>query len=749
MKKFILVCAALFVAAGITVWALYVEGIYLGGYEGAPETFVKQEGKAIYLDRGDGFEEFEIRGVNLGAGMPGHYATDYAVGKETYLRWFDQIKQMGANTIRVYILQGTAFYEAFYEYNLDNPDPLYLLHGVWIEDYTQNSHLSAFDSAYLDRFIDDVHTMIDVIHGQRIVELGQLAGTGSYTKDISPWVIGYILGVEWEPMTVAYTDIEHADEAGYQGEYLSVTSDATPFESMLAEVGDRALAYESHRYGEQRLVAFSNWATTDPFEYPEGVASYYDKYEAVDVEHIRLSDRVVSGTFASYHIYPYYPDYLRHLPEYWTQEDPHGNVNTYYAYLKRINEHHSVPVVIAEFGVSTGRGMAQTDANTHRNQGHMNEDDQGRALVQCYRDIREAGCAGSIVFTWQDEWFKRTWNTMANVDLQKTPFWSDYQTNEQYFGLLSFDPGEQRSVSYVDGDDEEWGDDDVVGVSDGRTFSMKYDERFVYLMLRGEDVEEGTTLYLPIDTTQKSGSTTCADPEATFDRAADFLVVLDGRDESRVLVQTRSEVFRATSLRQTTGEDPYVDPPDRDSDEFVPIELLLQQLSDYTAVEAAEGAEFVDDQYYYLSYETGALRHGDANPSHENFDSLADFCFGDGFVEVKIPWQLLNFGNPSEMKIHDDYYENWGVEFIDIDSMYVGAGDGSSTIELFEKPLEGWGTHVTYHERLKESYYIMQQLWAGGVSADDLLEEGSPEVAEAEERARVAAEAQLEAAGAS
>ena len=750
MKRFIVACAVLFVAAFALAYAVYVEGFRIGpSYSGEPETFVRQEGKTIYLDGGDGFEEFEIRGVNLGVGIPGHFATDYAIDKETYLRWFDMIKKMGANTIRVYILQGSAFYEALYEYNVDNPDPLYVIHGVWIEDYVQNSHLSAFDSEYLNRFKDDIRTMIDAIHGNRILELGQLAGTGSYTWDVSPWVIGYILGVEWEAMTVAYTDIEHDEVIGFEGEYLSTTEDASPFEAMLAEVGDLALSYETERYGEQRLVAFSNWATTDPFEYPDALSAYFDKYEKVDIEHIVFGDKVVSGTFASYHVYPYYPDYLRHIPEYWSQKDSHGNVNTYYTYLKRLVDHHQdVPVVIAEFGVSTGRGMAQTDANTGRNQGHMNEEDQGVALVQCYRDIMEAGCAGSIAFSWQDEWFKRTWNTMANVDLMKTPYWSDYQTNEQYFGLLSFDPGDGRSVSYVDGDDEEWADEDVVASSGGRTLSMKYDERFAYIMLRGEDVGADSVLYLPIDTTQKSGSITCDDPDLSFDRAADFLIILDGTDNSRVLVQERYEVLRATSLRSMTGEDPYVDPPARDSSEFVPIELLLQQLSDYSAVEAADGAQFVDDSYYYLSYETGALRHGDANPSHESFDSLADFCFGDDFVEIKIPWQLLNFGNPSEMKIHDDYYENWGVEFIDIDSMYVGVGDGSSTIELFEKPLKGWGSDVTYHERLKESYYIMQQLWANGVSADELLEEGSAAVAEAEERARVSAETQLEAADA-
>lgn len=131
----------------------------------------------------------------------------------------------------------------------------------------------------------------------------------------------------------------------------------------------------------------------------------------------------------------------------------------------------------------------------------------------------------------------------------------------------------------------------------------------------------------------------------------------------------------------------------------------------------------IADEYYYQSYETGKLTYGDANPDHEDFDSLADYCFGDGFVEIKIPWQLLNFSNPSEMQIHDDYYEHYGVENMKIDRMYVGVGDGDGTISLFEKSLKGWGTQVTYHERLKDSYYIVQQMWAEGVDPAELWQE--------------------------
>lgn len=65
------------------------------------------------------------------------------------------------------------------------------------------------------------------------------------------------------------------------------------------------------------------------------------------------------------------------------------------------------------------------------------------------------------------------------------------------------------------------------------------------------------------------------------------------------------------------------------------------------------------------------------------------------------------------MMIHDDYYENYGVEFIEIDRMYVGAAadDSPSRIRMPALELEGWGKDVTYHERLKESYYIVKDYW--------------------------------------
>ena len=83
MKKFIIsVVCILFVACCVAY--AYATGLfYINLRADEPvSTAVVQEGRVIRLDQGRGLEEFEIRGVDMGAGIPGHYATDYAIDKE-------------------------------------------------------------------------------------------------------------------------------------------------------------------------------------------------------------------------------------------------------------------------------------------------------------------------------------------------------------------------------------------------------------------------------------------------------------------------------------------------------------------------------------------------------------------------------------------------------------------------------------------------------------------------------------------
>jgi hypothetical protein len=263
--------------------------------------------------------------------------------------------------------------------------------------------------------------------------------------------------------------------------------------------------------------------------------------------------------------------------------------------------------------------MAQIDKETGRNQGNTSEQQHGQALIDCWIDIKETGCNGGCVFTWQDEWFKRTWNTMHAVNLARTAYWSDYQTNEQYFGLLSFDPGEEKSVCYVDGDVSEWEEKDKIQSGEVE-LSVKYDEKFIYFLVKKENLDfEKETLYIPLDITPKSGSNYCENFGVKFDRDADFLMVINGKDNSRIMAQERYDVLRSTYSKDIYRFDTYFKEniPEKNSPKFVKIDLILRTATGLTSDVNRPLGE---------SYETGKLLYGNANPESEDFNSLADFC---------------------------------------------------------------------------------------------------------------------------
>ena len=720
MKKYIVVVSLIIAILFAFDYAYYHLGLYIPLGEKQPEIFIKTEKENILIKQNDEFAEFEIKGVNLGSSIPGKWSSDYAIDEQTYLGWFEQITNMGANTIRVYGVQSAEFYKAFYRYNKQSKAPLYLLQGVTHNDYMQFSHRDAFDDNIAETLVDNCLTAVDVIHGRKKIQLGRNAeaATGSFTQDVSDWVIGYVIGIDWEPSTVAFTNEKYRNaQLSYNGEFLYAKKGASPFEIMLAKAGDRLVEYETNKYGHQRLIAFNNYPSTDPFTYPQEIALLYGKYTKINTANIASTDKFISGQFASYHVYPFQTDLLLHIKDFSMfglyQDDicynEDGSLNDYRTYFNMLNACHDIPVVITEFGISTGRNSEHEAVDSHGVYSKVSEKEQGIALLHCWEDIKKAGLNGGIVFSWHDEWAKRSPNTLYAINEERSPYWSDYQTNGQYFGLLSFDPGDKKSVCYVDGDASGWKDTNVIARNGSLSLSVKYDEKFVYFLVKKKDLDfSKDILYIPIDISFKTGSNYSMPHNVRFDREADFLLVVNGIENTRLLVQERYEALRSTYSRRINGIDTYRQEniPDKNSPVFVPINTIVEK-----KVLSENPLEKVVD----IPVETGKLLYGNANPESAEFNSLADFCVGGDYIEIRLPWQLLNFADPSKMLVHDDYYDgNYGIEYIAINSMYAGIGTGADRISLNEIKLKGWGNKVTYHERLKSSYYIMQNLWKEG-----------------------------------
>lgn len=707
MKRFMSAAVLLLALVLGGYWAIFYGGFYLPfGERPALSVPFRAEGTELQRWDGEKYTALTLRGVDVTSSLPGHYATAYDAGEEDYLRWFEAIGEMGANAVRVTSVMDDDFYNALYTYNTSHDQPLYLLQGTDISDYANDRSKDAYHADFLNTLLEDGKSLVDIIHGRKDLPAVGIRSGGVYRRDISPWVAGFLVGTEWQPDTISYTDHSTIRSGEYQGGYFQATAGATPFEAAMARVMDEITAYETDKYDAQRPVGFLCDPSCDFLEYEEVYARQLEKHAQTDPEHVTPLPSMKAGRFAAYRLY----DFCDSFTEYLSAAQKRSifpllaglpTSQPYGGYLELLARYHTMPVLAAGYGFSSSRGAMEL------NHTPLTEEEQGERLVEVSRTLEADGWAGGFVSTWQDEWERRSWNTAFAAVPTEHFLWHDLQTDSQSYGLMAFAPGEE-AVCILDGDPSEWKTEDLLLERDGLRLSARYDAEGLYLLLEGVSREE--PVYLPLDISPEMGSRSCDHPDLAFSRDVDFLLCVDGTDNSRLLVQERWDPLRERFLYETAGDDPFLDFPEADSGSFVSLgmavqnPLLVDTLTPETRALQRLGV-----------WETGKLTHGNGNSEAENYNSLADFCFGTGCVEIRVPWLLLNVGAPASLLVHRDYYQHYGVEFKQIRELWIGAArDGEEDgipMEAFR--LKGWKS-LEYRERLKESYYIMQSYWKGG-----------------------------------
>ncbi|MBK5241556.1 family 2 glycosyl transferase [Clostridium sp.] len=667
--------------------------------EDSIEYMSKVDSQYFYIYKDKKWQKEFIKGVNIGAAKPEYFPGEFGITKEDYLRWFKYIGDMNSNTIRVYTILKPDFYNALYEYNESAEKPLYLIQGVWVNEEDMAKYKDAYNPVIVDNFKKDIQSVIDVLHGNKIIKKTPGHAYGIYEKDLSPYVIGYVLGIEWDPGFVITTNDNNKSKVNYDGKYL-YSKGASPFENFLSETGDYCIDYETEVYKMQRPVSFTNWVTTDMLSHPNEPFEYEDVV-SVNTEHIKKKDSFKTGLFASYHIYPYYPDAMNYQKDYISFKDSNGKIDTYKAYLKDLKKEHTMPILVAEFGIPASRGKAHDNIYMGFNQGNVSEKAQGEMDTFMLKDIYEEGYAGALVFSFQDEWFKRTWNTM-DLDLpNRRSYWNNQQTNEQHFGLLAFDSGESESASYVDGDILEWEGSVPISENNGTQLYMKSDEAYVYFMAKSSKADFNVDkLVIPIDTVQNQGNLSYNG--MNFNKAADFIISINGKGKSQILVDPYYDSFQYI-YGEKLNEIPQVKEYDmKNSGVFVPMYLCVSR-EIYLPQDKVK--------LPFTKYETGKLQFGNGNPESSDYNSLADFTIKGNIVEIRIPWQLLNVMDPSTKMIMDDLHID-GIKPVKIQGISAGVGVLEDKISINKLKmnmynLKEWEIPI-YHERLKASYYILK-----------------------------------------
>jgi hypothetical protein len=597
-------------------------------------------GEDVSLATGGGFSPRFWPGVNLGTTLPGTFPGQLAPSRADYDRWLGEMGELGVRLLRVYTILPPRFYDAFAAYNEAHAArPIHLLHGAWIPEDEFLQGQDAF--AVLDDWKRELTDAVAVVHGDADLPARPGHASGRYTTDVSQWVMGWSVGVEWDPATVVVSNRKNAGREPFRGRYIRASKDANPQESWIAAGMDHVAALEAKR-GWSRPLTFTNWLTTDPLKHPSEPIGKEDRV-SIDAMRVRATKAWPAGVFASYHAYPYYPDFLRW--EYRDAKAADGSPDPYAGYLRELRAHHrGMPIMVTEFGVPTSSGSAH-NGPLGRDQGDHSEQEAGAMDASMLRRIREEGYAGGVLFEWADEWFKFTWNTL---DLELPPdrraLWRNDLTNEEHFGVLAVEPGKTRTKT-LDGRDDDWtaGTSQSIAEGKGEVQSVRatHDEAYLWLRItfRDERVWEKHPIRIGLGTTGEGNrglpGTDGADP------LADHAVVV-GPGNRATLLQAAwldplpwlygliRDYVPFDEAAMQTGSGAWVKPR----------QILNRPLTVPGVGE--QPAEFAD---------RSELPWGTGDPDADGFDRR-HLAMGKGRVlELRLPWGLLGYADPSSHRV--------------------------------------------------------------------------------------------------
>ncbi|MGB8954845.1 MAG: S-layer homology domain-containing protein [Tumebacillaceae bacterium] len=640
------------------------------------------------------------RGVNLGATTPGHYPGELSPTKQDYLRWFAQMKEMHVDLVRVYTILPPYFYEALEEFNAGRQEPLWLMQGIWSPEEEMigedEKGRDAYDPLITDTFTREIQDIVKVVHGDITLPSRSGHASGTYRTDVSPYLLGWVVGTEWYPQAVQLTDRNHAGMPKYEGVYFHAKDGATPFESWLAKMLDTA-ATEEMKYGWQHPVSFTNWVSADPLKHPNEPFPEEDMV-SVDPMHVGATEKWVSGYFASYHVYPYYPDGLRFDQKLQTAADP------YAAYLKELRAHHQgLPLMVAEFGIPSSRGLAHRGP-LERNQGMHTEQEQGKIVADLFQNIWQEGFDGGFVFSWQDEWFKFTWNTMSmQLPRDRRAMWFNRLTNEANFGLIAVEPGKsERDVILLDGKADEWAGRAEAKSSEypGFSLSVAHDEGYLYLLAKKKEGAWDLAkepLNFGFDTLD-GGSAKADMTGAAFAQPIEFLMQIKGEQDAHLYVNSAYDQHTWKYRKQLKTPADYAK---AEAGTFLPWKLALSH--EMYLPETKETVPFEE-------VEIGALHFGITDPSNAAFNSLADWYAKGNVLEIRIPWMMLGYTDPSTHQVWNYPYQADKFENVTSPALIIEPFLGTTTGTPLSYTWKQWDL-PTYHERKKASYQILSDVY--------------------------------------
>lgn len=541
-----------------------------------------------------------INGVDIGSTVPGISEGTLPNDPAFYTNWFEQIANMNANTIRVYTLMPSVFYRALDNYNYNHPDKvLYLLQNISVEQEPASGNY--LDAAYHSAFEKAVEDTINAIHGHADIQKTEGSDPDLYTNDVSGYLLGYLVDPGLNMENVMATDKRNL-KYQFEGEYISAESTATPTEAWLASISNKAYQYEQTNYSMQHPSAIVS--------IPELDTVYQDMYSpagqvnniSVDMNQMITTDKVTSGFFGAYSIFPDQPGFVN-----GQSNGAKYNFSEYEKYVNHLIKSQSkYPILISDFGLSTS--------------GSTTEEQQADGMVSLIKIIKDSGAMGGLVYEWANEWGKSSRLTSPlMIPYQRGILWHNTVDPAQNYGIVSLESPIPTEYSM-----------NLRGSGPLRSLSLTADESYFYIKadLNALPDFNKQKIMIYLDTIDRKNGEYMLAPDVNENwSGVEFNINIKDQDKADLLVIPHYNASQGSYYTSVSSDGI-----------FERMERLTSP--EYVTKSGMKLPAIVEDGSTLIP---GRFENSD---SHFNFDGNT--------LNVRIPWARLNFTDPSSLLVLND-----------------------------------------------------------------------------------------------
>lgn len=640
-------------------------------YENAEVPF-STDSTFLTIWNGQDYIPFFVKGINFGVSVPGKFPGQLEVSREQYTRWLEITKSAGFNTIRLYTLHYPHFYEVLDSFNLANPhNPILFFQGVWLEEEYPGFNGDLY--ILTDAFTNEIQENVDCVHGNRFIPERLGKAHGLYSTDVSRWNLGYIIGREVYSEEVLYTIEQNSTiDNSFVGNHFSIHN-AHPAEIWFVQRIDDLVNYEQSNYNTQRPVSITSWPTLDPLEHP-GEWNPYEDTISINMGELVLHN-APAGYFASYHAYPYYPDFISEEPAFQEYSDTYGP-NSYLGYLTNLKNHYEkFPLIIAEFGVPSSWGVAHW-SHSGMNHGGFDEINQGISNMRMLQNIKTSNCGGGIQFALMDEWFKRSWITdPIDYLMDRRVIWHNISAAEQNYGIIGF----KKNIDMIT-----W--EEFCESCNIQNIKVGADFRFFHLEIEiSQALDHPDEMWIGIDTYSEDLGESVLPNGETLPYRSEFALHINNHSGT-LYVTEAYDIFQI--WHGLSGD-----------------EQLFHSIP-------TDGAP-----WYIVRWKN--------NRWHEDVQYIGNLQLNNDFlpastkdavtiyndrIKIRIPWSLINVVDPSTMTVFHDYRNTPEPEDTISDGFAVSVHYKGEIFSVDERFIwENWNHALEAEEYLKESFWITKE----------------------------------------